>query len=138
MDVLVEDGLRKVPGVLALQQGPRALPPPLPARLPSRHALGFPALPLPCQAINGFTWPGIEFGEPPNVAYTFFEVRRGACGLGRAAARQADVRCSPAATWRELCFWAASRLRLQAPGLHAACLNNTAIPLAAILCPAVH
>ena len=33
------------------------------------------------QAILGYTWPGIEFGEPPSPAYTFFEyvdvVRRG-------------------------------------------------------------
>lgn len=27
------------------------------------------------QAICGFTWPGIEFGEPPSCPYTFFEVR---------------------------------------------------------------
>jgi hypothetical protein len=28
------------------------------------------------QAICGYTWPGIEYGEPPSCAYTFFEVRR--------------------------------------------------------------
>ena len=27
------------------------------------------------QAIYGYTWPGIEFGEPPSCPYTFFEVR---------------------------------------------------------------
>ncbi|KAL4452734.1 hypothetical protein ABPG75_008396 [Micractinium tetrahymenae] len=25
------------------------------------------------KGINGYTWPGIEFGEPPSCAYTFFE-----------------------------------------------------------------
>ena len=28
------------------------------------------------QAIGGFTWPGIEWGEPPGYKYSFFEVRR--------------------------------------------------------------
>lgn len=28
------------------------------------------------QAIAGYTWPGIEFGEPPSCAYTFFEVKQ--------------------------------------------------------------
>lgn len=27
------------------------------------------------QAICGYTWPGIEYGEPPSCAYTFFEAR---------------------------------------------------------------
>jgi len=27
------------------------------------------------QAICGYTWPGIEYGEPPSCPYTFFEVR---------------------------------------------------------------
>lgn len=29
---------------------------------------------LVLQAICGYTWPGIEYGEPPTPAYTFFEV----------------------------------------------------------------
>lgn len=33
-----------------------------------------PSPPRP-QAICGHTWPGIEYGQPPTCAYTFFEVR---------------------------------------------------------------
>ena len=46
-----------------------------PARLPSAHPACRCPAPLAPQAINGYTWPGIEFGEPPSCKYTFFEVR---------------------------------------------------------------
>jgi hypothetical protein len=50
------------------------------------------------QAICGFTWPGIEFGEPPTYKYSFFEARPSlaclrlphvhACAMGGAATQR--------------------------------------------------
>ena len=30
--------------------------------------------PRAAQSLHGFTWPGIEYGEPPCYKHTFFEV----------------------------------------------------------------
>jgi hypothetical protein len=84
-EVLEEDGLRKVHAADRPLQ-PASLPPPLCpsifSRLPPAPAdAAAPAVAAPwLQAINGYTWPGIEYGEPPTCKYTFFEVR--ACGKG--------------------------------------------------------
>jgi hypothetical protein len=62
INVLEEDGIRKV-GIsyqLCIQNHTSELSMPLIFSL---------------QAICGYTWPGIEFGEPPSCPYTFFEVR---------------------------------------------------------------
>jgi hypothetical protein len=61
INVLEEDGIRKV-GITDQRR---------------KHYL-CSELTLPqvfsLQAICGYTWPGIEFGEPPSCPYTFFEV----------------------------------------------------------------
>lgn len=85
-EVLEEDGLRKVHAADRPLQ-PASLPPPLCpsifSRIPPAPAdATAPAVAAPwLQAINGYTWPGIEYGEPPTCKYTFFEVR--ACSGGR-------------------------------------------------------
>lgn len=47
------------------------------------------------QAIGGYTWPGIEYGEPPSCMYTFFEVRRAALWRLPPPALLLPDRCSP-------------------------------------------
>ena len=65
-----EDGLRKVRGACG------ALPVQPHAQVGSGSpAVTSPPTSFPPQDILGYTWPGIEYGEPPSCAYTFFEVR---------------------------------------------------------------
>lgn len=47
------------------------------------------------KAINGYTWPGIEYGEPPTCKYTFFEVQ-----AGRRRRLSPPLRSVPATTLR--------------------------------------
>lgn len=87
VDVLVEDGLRKVRQRAGAGLGAAACrrrwprPPAFPthARLPAARSFLL-------QAINGYTWPGIEFGEPPSCKYSFFEVRQDELGSQPGAA----------------------------------------------------
>ena len=59
------------PGVAQGEAAARAVGPWEESRLPDSRCA-----PLPVQAIAGRTWSGIEFGEAPLYAYSFFQVRR--------------------------------------------------------------
>ena len=55
------------------------------------------------QVINGYTWPGIEYGEPPSCAYTFFEVRQAAARRLLRASRRSGHRRGGGARCRGPC-----------------------------------
>ena len=80
----MRSGLGSAPCELEVGRGSSAVTSP-PTDVDRRRRLPAPT----SQDILGYTWPGIEYGEPPSCAYTFFEVS--------SASQEAHAPCSPLA-----------------------------------------